>query len=227
MHIFLTSSVASVAEKIGTELHAKKRQLKLAFIITASEVESGDKTWLQADRQALVEAGFAVEDYTITGKTAAEIETDLRVFDVLFFSGGNTFYLLQQLQQTGGFAVVRRLVQDERKIYIGSSAGSIVAGPDIAPARNLDDMALAPELQGTRGMELVNFVVLPHWGSEHFRELYLGSEDAGESLTGEQSARNRLAHAYHDGQFPIVLLTDTQYVEVKDGWGRVRDRFES
>jgi dipeptidase E len=238
MHIFLTSSAAPVVVKIGSELHTQKRQLKLAFIFTASEVKVGSKSWLKADRDALVAAGFVVEDYTVTGKTAAQIEADLLAYDVLYFSGGNTFYLLQQLQQTGGFAVVRRLVQEEGKIYIGTSAGSIVAGPDIAPARNLDAMAQAPDLKGTRGLELVDFVVFPHWGSEHFRELYLGDEDGEEvrevgdvdeagqgkkkredtKKVSERSVSNRLTHAYHTGQFPILLLTDTQYVEVKDGW---------
>ena len=66
-YIFLTSSVHLVAGDIGKKLEAKKRELKLLFIDTATEVEQDDKQWMKNDRDALVDAGFAAANMANTG----------------------------------------------------------------------------------------------------------------------------------------------------------------
>lgn len=195
--LFLTSSVSFVASDIAKHLEGVKG-LKLAFINTPSEVEEGDLQWLEDDREALVRAGFTVSDYTITGKSKEKIKVYLKSMDVIYISGGNTFYLLEKIQQSNCAAVIRDYVENG-KIYIGTSSGSIVAGPDIYPTYRLDNVKKAPNLKGYQGLGLVDFVVLPHWGSDDFRKLYL---------------EHRLEHAYTTGN-KIILLTDYQYVYVE------------
>lgn len=194
--IFLTSSVSSVANDIGHRLGAQTKKLSLLFISTASEVEEGDLGWQETDFNALKSAGFDVEKYTVTGKTKKEVQKKLESVDVIYVGGGNTFYLLQQLRASGAHEIIPKLVSSG-KIYIGSSAGSLVAGPNIEPSRNLDNVKKAPYLKSFNGMNLVDVVVLPHWGSDAFRELYLNQ---------------RLAHAYKL-QNKIILLTDNQYIQ--------------
>jgi dipeptidase E len=198
--LFLTSSVNRVATHIAKQLDLTQGN-KLAFIDTAAEVEPGDKKWLANDRQALVEAGFGVFDYTLTNKTETELRTDLSSADFLYLSGGNTYYLLEKAQQSGFIKVVRDLVLNQGKVYISTSAGSIIAGPDTEPAKRLDKLEAAPDLQGFAGFNLVPFCIFPHWGSETFKSLYLNY---------------RLDHAYKKDQVPLVLLTDTQYLKVVD-----------
>jgi dipeptidase E len=188
-----------VAHDIATRIECRGK--KLVFIETAAEVETGDKEWLRNDRQSLVEVGFQVTDYTLSGKTKPQLEADLTGMDVIYMSGGNTFYTLQQAQLSGFIEVIRDLVMNQEKVYIGTSAGSILAGPDTYPTYRLDNVSLAPKLDGYKGFGLVNFCVMPHWGSDHFRELYLNK---------------RLEHAYSPTQVPLVLLTNSQYVHVKD-----------
>lgn len=201
MQLFLTSSVNEVASDIAKRIKTKNKTL--AFIYTAAEVEEGgkDADWCQADRKALVDIGFDVTDYTISEKTKTQLEEELGILDVIFVSGGNTFYLLQQAQQSGFVKVVRELVIAKGKTYIGSSAGSIIAGPDTYPTHRIDKVSVAPHLNGYKGFDLVNFCVFPHWGSEYFKDLYLNK---------------RLDFAYSKNQVPIVLLTDKQYVWVKN-----------
>lgn len=194
--LFLTSSISFVASDIAKRL--KKRNLKLIFIDTAAEVEEGDLWWLKDDRKALIDAGFNVTDYTITGKTQTQIEKDIKDYDVICISGGNTFYLLEKIQQSKCAAVIKGYVE-QGKIYIGTSAGSVVVGPDIYPVYMIDYVKKAPNLNGYKGLELVDFVVLPHWGSDYFKDLYLNQ---------------RLEHAYTTNH-KIILLTDYQYVKVE------------
>ena len=128
--LFLTSSVHAVAHDIAKRVNLSKGN-KLVFIDTAAEFEEGDKTWLKNDRQALVDSGFNVSDYTITGKTQEQIEKDLAPFDSIYLSGGHTAYLLQQSQKSGFVSLIKELILKQEKTYIGTSAGSIIAGPKI------------------------------------------------------------------------------------------------
>lgn len=171
--LFLTSSISEVHKEVAKLIEKPKNQ-KLAFIYTASEAEEGDKTWLNKDREALKSIGFSTEDYTLTGKTEKDINKDLKKFQAFFLSGGNTFYLLEKIQQSNFIPFIKNKVM-AGCIYISSSAGSIVAGPNIEPARMADSPQKAPNLKSTKGINLVDFVILPHWGSKHFKDIYLGS----------------------------------------------------
>lgn len=206
MHVFLTSSVHAVAHQVAADIGSRVHGMKLAFIRTAAEAEEGPFDWLEADRAALQSAGFDVTDYTFTDKNVQEVRDELSTFDVLYMEGGHTFYLLQQMQQCGAIEIIRDLVQNHGKIYIGTSAGSIVAGPDVAPAQLGESYEKAPQLDGTIGLCLVQFVIFPHWGSRAFAEIY---------------HNERLDTAY-ESKHPIVLLRDSMYVEVKDDWYQIK-----
>lgn len=202
--IFLTSSVNKVAEKISKEI--LKEYSKLVFIKTASEVEEGDLSWLKDDRDALISSGFEVHDYTITNKTQKEIKEHLSSFDIIFFSGGNAFYLLQQIQLSKCAEDIKELIT-AGKIFIGSSAGSIIAGPDIYPLRHLDPVEKAPHINGFNGLNIVDFLVAPHWTSTSFKKLYLGE---------------RIEYLYNTKN-KIILLNDNQYIDVKDDLYKIID----
>jgi len=197
--LFLASTAQYVIPSITKKVDLKKGN-KLAFILTASEGEKGDKLWLNCDRDELINAGFDVSDYTITGKNKETLMKDLSQFDFLFFSGGNTFYLLKQSYETEFIPVIRDLVINQGKIYIGSSAGSVIAGPKLPNYLTQLDNPKDTNMESQQAYAFVNFTILPHWGSTEFRKNYLES---------------RLESAYLKDQVPLLLLTDTQYVHVK------------
>lgn len=203
MELFLTSSVHAVAYDIAKKVNLSKAN-KLVFIDTAAEVEEGDKEWLKNDRQALTDAGFVVSDYTITGKSKSRLEADLNGFDYIYLSGGNTAYLLKQSQKSGFISLIKELIQNKRKVYIGTSAGSIIAGPKLPDYFSGEEA----ELENENCYGFVNFTLVPHWGSEDFKERYLGE---------------RLKIAYRDNQVPLLLLTDNQYVHVRNGQMEIID----
>lgn len=204
--LFLASSVNTVANSLVSEINPEKNP-KLIFINTASEPEEGDKSWLEKDRQTLVDGGFEVTDYTITDKTEEQIKETISPMDVIFVSGGNTFYLLEKAQQSNFIPLLRDFVFNQGKIYIGSSAGSVFAGPDIEPVYELDDVTKSPNIKGYEGARLVDFVVLPHWGSDKFKKRYLNKR-----VENNFNTKNKL-----------ILLTDNQYVKAEDDWYRVID----
>lgn len=203
--LYLTSSSSFVIDRIVKDLKIKAPKNKLVFISTASEVEKGDLEWLENDRKSLIAAGFDLTKYTITNKNEKELRHDLKDFDFIFLAGGNTFYLLEKAQQSGFVKVVSELVLNDGKIYIGSSAGSVIAGPDIYSVFIVDDVSLAPNLEGYKGFGLVDFITFPHWGNEKFKDKYLNK---------------RLNHSFM-GKDQAILLRDNQYIEVRDDWYRI------
>lgn len=195
--IFLTSTISESAKDIGRKLKAKTRKLKTLFITTPADAEDGDKQWLIDDKNALIKAGFILSDYTIVGKTKSQIEKDLSETDVIYMSGGDTFYLLYQMQRLDVKETFINAVK-QGKIYIGTSAGSIIAAPDIWPIYRLEAEEWRIKVTDNKGLGLVDFIIFPHWGSDHFKDRYLNY---------------RLEHAYNtDNQ--IILLNDYQYVEI-------------
>jgi dipeptidase E len=195
--LFLTSSVNFVAGDIAKKLDLTSNN-KLVFITTAAEPKTGDKTWLKNDRQSLVDAGFAVSDYTITGKNSDRLKNDLKGFDFIYLSGGDTWYLLNQSKKSGFFTLIKDLIFKEGKTYIGTSAGSIITGPKcpdyLLPKGEVLD------IENQKGYGFVDFIILPHWGSDDFRNKYL---------------KGRLEIAYKKDQFPLVTLTDNQYIYIE------------
>jgi len=204
--IILASSIADIADAIKREIESIPQKRAL-FIRTAAEAEEGDKWWLDKDRKALADAGLEIKDYTLTDKSKEEVKSILKAIDVVCVGGGNTFYLLEKMRACAFEELISEFMTNE-KVYIGSSAGSIIAGPDIYPAYRIDEMKKAPSLTDYKGLSLVDFVVMPHWGSDYFRELYLGE---------------RLSHVYDHPENKIILLADDQYILSIDGWYQIKN----
>ncbi|MDB5178678.1 MAG: hypothetical protein JWN01_621 [Patescibacteria group bacterium] len=145
-------------------------QAKLGFIPTAGNVYA-DPSFVRHDRARLVKLGYQITDIDLDELTPAEIQTRLGAIDAVYVAGGNSFYLLQQLHQKDAADTLRRRVQAGLP-YIGSSAGAIILGPSLEPVSSLDDPAEAPLLTSTKGLGLISFVPLPHYGKKKYLPRY-------------------------------------------------------
>jgi len=196
--LFLTSSSDYVMDDIIKKLPKSPTDYNVAFINTAAEVEEGDHWWVRAEKDKLISVGFKIDEFSITGMTKEDIEAKLADKQVIYFCGGNTFYLLDQVIKSNCGEIIKRKV-NEGVIYIGSSAGSMIAGLRIDLVSEIDDRSKAPDLKST-GLGIVDIAILPHWGSDTFREGYLSDIES----------------MYTEG-VKILPLTNFQYLWVKDG----------
>jgi len=205
--LFLASEVDQVVNHFVKKIKKPVKDLKAAFIPTAGEVEK-DQEWIKPNRNGLNKAGIKTFDYTITGKTSKDIERDLGGCDLIHVNGGNTFYLLLQAKKSGFDKFIKRQVE-KGVIYTGSSAGSIIAAPDIAITSYYETKIYEKELPDTKGFNLVDFIIFPHWGSPIFQDLY---------------ENHRVMTAYKNCQGnKIILLNDNQYIEVMDNHYQIVD----
>lgn len=206
--LFLTSSIGTPG--VGASIRSRlghNKPLTTVFITTPIEVEDmTDDQWYQDDRKALTDNGFEIFDYTITGKGEDDIKRDLGNCECIYISGGNNNYLLGKSQECNFAPFVRDYV-NKGNLYIGTSAGSIVTGPLLPPYLWGEEKGYF-NLADYSCYNIVNFTVIPHWGSKWFQEKYLNG---------------RTEQIYDKQAQPFVLINDYEYVEVIDDNYRIID----
>lgn len=160
-------------------------ELSLAFIPTAANLEEGDKWWLIEDLNDCKKLGFAEVDIVDISALPKEVwRKRLEDADILYFSGGNTFHLMHWIRKSGLSEILPELLKT--KVYIGVSAGSMVATPSIRSASS--EKKAAEEINGEipdKGLSLVDFLVEPHINNLYFPELtfeYVRAESVGTPL---------------------------------------------
>lgn len=132
--------------------------VKVGFVPTAANAEGGNKDWLVNDLLQLQRAGYMWIDIVDPSADGVDWRSRLEAVDIVFLSGGNTFHLLDQLRRTGFGEWLKAHAQN--KVYVGSSAGSIVLTPTIATANGAD-----PNLKNMKNLDalhLVDFDFIPH-----------------------------------------------------------------
>jgi len=104
-------------------------QLSLSFVNTAANVVEDD-TFSKEDEKELRNMGFSVQVVDIAGKNEGELREILGNQDVIYVEGGNGFYLLKQVKESGFEKVIKELI-DRGVVYVGVSSGTYIACPTI------------------------------------------------------------------------------------------------
>ena len=142
---------------------------KVVFITTASKYEKVN-FYVKADRKALLNLGFIVEDLDVSIEEPVKIQQLIEACDCIFVEGGNTFFLLQELKRSGADQFIKAHIE-KNKMYIGASAGSIVLSKNIEYAKHMDDVSCAPDLEGDyTALGIVDFSIVPHYQNMPFKK---------------------------------------------------------
>lgn len=115
----------------------------------------------QEELNAIRDVADTVVPITVTETSPAAFRNELDAADCIYVAGGESFRLLYGLKFTGADQLLVEAVQSG-KPYAGSSAGAIIAGPSVEPASVMDDPSVAPQLTDYSGLNLTEFVVVPH-----------------------------------------------------------------
>ena len=166
--LFLTSSFKDVAKLFADFTGEELKGKSVTFIPTASIPESV-KFFVSSGRKALEKLGLTVDELELTQATGEEIRNKLEKNDYIYITGGNTFFLLQELKKTGADKIIIEQIE-KGKTYIGESAGSIIMSPNIEYVKDMDDCRKAPELSNLSSLHVVDFYPLPHHTNFPFKK---------------------------------------------------------
>ena len=166
--MILTSSLYESIELVKKFLDKNIESKKILFIPTATNVNEYKK-YIHLTQKAFEDFGYEVENFDVSIFSEEIAKEKLSEAKIVFISGGNTFYLLQELKRKNLITYLKERIENGL-LYIGESAGSVIAAPDIEYASIVDDKTLATELDDYTGLNLVDFYIVPHFEEEPFVE---------------------------------------------------------
>ena len=88
----------------------------------------------------------------------------------LWLRGGNTFVLREAMRRSG-FDQAIAGIEDPGFLWAGYSAGICVLAPSLKGLQQVDDPSLRPYGEGDpifEGLGLLDYLILPHYRSDHF-----------------------------------------------------------
>lgn len=166
--LFLASSFADVEDLFLKFIDGNCSGKSVTFIPTASLTEEVN-FYVAAGKDALEKQGLIVDELEVSTATNEVIERKLKNNDYIYVTGGNTFFLLQELKRTGADRIIVEQV-NSGKLYIGESAGAIVLSHDIEYVKDMDDATAAKNPGSFLSLGVVEFYPVPHYTNFPFKE---------------------------------------------------------
>lgn len=115
----------------------------------------------QAELKAIGEAAETLVPLTLSQSKSSDLQNEIASANCIYVASGEVFRLLNSLRSTGADRLLTDAV-NQGKLYAGSSAGAIIAGPSIEPASIMDDPKTAPQLTEYTGLNFTPHVIVPH-----------------------------------------------------------------
>ena len=169
MKLFLSSlRLPNKSEQV--KLFGSKTQLRVTIIPNAWDPYPKDRRKVElADTSARFEAlGYQSSVLDLVTSSDKQMHESLSSSDLVWVTGGNSFYLNYQLQHSG-FDKLLKGYLTKGLVYGGASAGAIVASPTLHGVENADDPKDTPSIIWD-GLSIVKFGIVPHWGMEKYAD---------------------------------------------------------
>ena len=165
MKLFLCSHFSSVGSLIKEEIDNKK----VAFIPTAS-LHEGYTGYIGSARKLFKKLGASVTEIDISTEAYSTIQAVFEDADVIYFTGGNSFFLMDQLRKTETDELLKKELANG-KLMIGESAGAIICAPTIQYIEQMDEKPEDYSQEDNEGLDLIDFYVLPHYLTAPFKKI--------------------------------------------------------
>jgi dipeptidase E len=130
--------------------------------------------------------------------SSVEFENIASKCDGVFVAGGNSFNLLKELRHSNAFEPLKKLILHGFP-YFGESAGAVVLYKTLKPVEMIDSPQDVAGLTSTDGLDVVDFLTLPHIDREKYADLF-----------------NTFYTTYKD-EHKILKIRDDQALLTRDG----------
>lgn len=200
----ILSSDGSFLLKYGYGLTGiPKDQMRIGYITTATKMVRTHKQFFEDYKNIVIEEGYNLEEIDIEGKTEVELREFFKNKNVIHIEGGNTYYLLKIIRETGFDRILKDLL-DEGKVYIGTSAGSYIMCPTIEVTNwNMS----GKDRFGVTDFTALNYV--PFVLKVHYKD------DQEDIIREKIKTLKYPIRILRDGQG--ILVEDNKYIFVGDG----------
>src|SRR4029453_10636239 len=179
-----------VEEQIKSFLRSARRVLFFPFALFDHD------TYAAKARARFATMGYSIE----TAHAVADPQQAIEQTDAIFIGGGNTFRLLKALQDLDLLDPIPQRVKRGAP-YIGSSAGSNVAGPTIKTTK---DMPIV-QPRSFDSLGLVPFQISPHFQDPDPNSRHMG-----------ETQEERILQFLEENQTPVVGIREEAWLVCED-----------
>ena len=156
MKLFLCSHF-SVGSLIKEEIENKE-----SHIYSTASLREGYTGYVGSARKLFKKLGAIVTEIDISTEAYSTIQSVFEDADVIYFTGGNSFFLMDQLRKTRTDGLLKKELANG-KLMIGESAGAIICAPSI--------QYIDYSQEDDAGLNLIDFYVLPHFLTAPFKKV--------------------------------------------------------
>lgn len=163
MRLILTSS--GISAPIAERLRSLAGPLDNIDAAVITSTTPGESAWVyvEAARDELTGAGCRKDRIDIIALEKPFPSSAFDKYGLLYICGGNTYEILTKIRKTSFDTAIRRFVKRDG-IYLGVSAGSIIAGLDITVAGwGVDGDPNYVGLKDTTGFGFCDIAIFPHY----------------------------------------------------------------
>ena len=166
--LFLASLFKDVSEIFVDFDNENLEGKTVTFIPTAALPDKLD-FHIKYSMELLAKMGLKVDELEISTATHSDIANKLENNDYIYVTGGNTFFLLQEMNRSGAGNLIKAQIE-AGKLFIGESAGAILLAPDIEYSKDTDNPLIAPQLKTFEALNMIDFYPLPHYKNDPLKE---------------------------------------------------------
>lgn len=192
MNLFLCSHFSNVGSIIKEQIANKS----VVFVPTAS-IHEGYTGYVGSARKLFKKLNAHLTEIDISTKKLSKIKKSFEEADVIYFTGGNSFFLIDQLRKTGTDKVLKQQIENG-KLFIGESAGAVVCAPTISYIEKMDPIPKDYSQSNHMGLNLIDFYVLPHYLTAPFKK-----------------ATEKIVQEFSD--IELYAINNSQAIIIKDG----------
>lgn len=169
MKLFLASSFVKTAKLLPKKVGKNLKGKKVIFIANAADNDKGDKWWIKSDRDAFIKLGCKTLDTDLRTISKVDFIKLLKNSDIIHFCGGSVIYLICLIKERSFKKLIVNEVKNKKLIYTGTSAGSMIPANDLTiDSYDPDEKEYVAKMKDKTGLELVNFLIIPHTNSKDF-----------------------------------------------------------
>ncbi len=169
MHkLFLASLFKEVSQIFVDFANENLVGKRVTFVPTAALPDKLD-FHVEYSKELLSKMGLIVDELEISMATHLDIVNKLENNDYIYVTGGNTFFLLQEMNKSGAGNLIKTQI-NAGKLFIGESAGAILLAPDIEYAKDTDNPLVASQLKTFEALNIIDFYPVPHYKDDSLKD---------------------------------------------------------